>query len=593
MLADTGLRGWTRLGLGALLLTTTWQVACFGDKPAPEKPPPIVKKKKPPTTAQVDVSVYESADAKPVEPRAEDLEQEPNDGPEEALPLTSGQPAKGVIEPPKDKRKRKGDQDWYVLTVPGTAPMLARAALTGADDIDVVLEYAHPKKRRGGKYRAIVQADVQVKKPGDEVLPALKLDPGKHYFRVREAWYRAKKRTGSAKPYTLTVSLRSWQEGVDAEPNDRDPKALSVAFDASGDGLIGHMGDRDPWRVEVPTDKAGGRVRATITPIPGVKMTAAVRVGEKGNYGKTAIAEEGHGLVLRNITVPLPAAVDGGEAKGSTPVFVRVGARDGASVESGYTVRVSPEVAIPEGGKVENEPNDDLGTGTLVELPAGGAGQVLYYGFLDHRRDVDIYRIEVKAPMSLGALLTPPLEADYAFDLRGPGDTALSAKRAKAGQNEVMRGVGLTPGTWRLLVRRQRGKANAKAMYALTLDFADGTLSESEPNNTVVGRLKPLQPGKALKGWIYPAGDRDFWTVDLSKATEGRIATFKVKAPPGLVLEAGLYKDDGSVITLKKRLAAEATFTHYLQPGVYRVQMWAQDKNGAEAQTPYELTLLE
>ncbi len=567
---------------------------CFADKPAPEKPPPIVDKRAPQQPPVVDVSVFEPAAAsEPVaeEPEISAQDAEPNDRPEQAIAVTPGRPLRGVIGRPADPKGRTGDQDWYVLTVAGDTPMLGRAELSGADDLDVVLEYVSPKPRRRGKYRAIVQADVQVKRPGPEVLPSLNLGPGKHYFRVREAWYRNKRRTGSAKPYRLRITLRPWIEGADAEPNDADPDALKTELDVGGQGLIGHVGDRDLWAVHLPPSAAGGRVRVTITPIPGLEMTAAVRFEPHGEFGKSSHGDAGKTLILRNIGVPPPGSK---AEQAPPPLFVQVGTRRGASVESRYSVFVGMESAGPQGGLVEREPNDGPDGSTRVEAP-DGPGEVLIHGFLDHRRDVDVYEFTVNGPMSLGAMLTPPMGADYAFNLRGPEGIALSAKRTKAGQSEIMRGVGLLKGSWRLMVRRQRGETNAKAAYALKLEFGDGDRSEAEPNDAFSStRVSPLPAsGQPARGCIHPAGDRDLWLVDLTKATEGRIATFKVKAPPGLLLKAALYAADESVLTIAERLSDESTFTHYLEPGAYRLRVWGVDKSATEAQTPYEISLLE
>lgn len=565
--------------------------ACGKDTPSPQAQKPEVTAKTP--DVAVPSTVFESTDAASETGTASGSDPEPNDTPESAISLRSGQPVTGLIGAPLDSRGRDGDQDWYVLTVPDGEPVVARADLVGVDDLDVVLEWANPKLQRRGKYRAIVQADAVIKTPGPETLVAIALKPGKHYFRVREAWYRKTKRKASTSPYTLTVTTGPWQAGVDIEPNDKDPEALSTAFETLGEGLIGHVGDHDLWRIDIPPEVAATHLRVTIDAVKGLAMTGVLSRTPQGEQLRNGRGAANAPLVFRNVGAP---PIVEGQARS---LYVRVGAHAGANVQNRYSVKVEAEVARTDGAATETEPNDGTDSATVVAIPGVALARklpasLILYGHIDHRRDRDFFTVTVDKPTSLAATLTPPMKADYALDVLGPAGTKpVSASATRAGQNEIARGLLLTPGKWHIVVRRQRGKADDAGAYALTLEMSDGANTESEPNNKPGDRLVTLVAGKMMQGWLSPATDKDYWTVDLSAAASGAIVTFKLKAPTGASLKAGLYTKDTKVLTVSERLVGEASFTHFLEPGIYLLNVWNEGKPGTAASDPYGVTMLE
>ena len=565
--------------------------ACFGDKPAPEKAPPVLSsapkaETKQPVADIPAVQTPDAASANPVVTVAPD--REPNDTPQEAIVLAPGQTATGFIAEPDDPKARRGDQDWYAIEVKGQSPMTAKVSVEGADDLDIVLEYMDPKPRRRGRYRAIVQADVIQKKPGPEVLVGLRLEPGKHYFRVRQAWYRRKPRKGSLSPYRLSHSLSPFSPRADTEPNNRPKNASEGTFDRSFEGLIGHRGDRDLWAVRLPSDMAGQRVRVHLAPFGNAMMTLAIAAPGRPELGSAVNGTAANPIELRNVYVPEGLADD------ARVLYVKVGARaKAASVTDPYRVTVSPETALVAGAVSEREPNDDFEIATPVTTVASASQPQVFYGYIDHARDEDVFRIDLGKPANLSVSLTPPLDSDLSVHIHGVDGHVSSAEHTARGQSEMVRGLALKPGMWHVVVKRQSGQVSTKAAYALQLELLDTAGLESEPNDNATGPLKSLEPGKPAKGWLYPVRDRDFWAVTVGDDNQGRIATFRLNLPPGLVAKAGIYKADGTVLTIAERLVANATFTHFLQSGTYHLQVWAASPTSSDAQTPYTLTLLK
>ncbi len=509
------------------------------------------------------------------EAAATERDREPNDGHSDALPLTPGVSVRGYVDAPEDPAR--GDEDWYRLDIPEGGPALVSVTLSGAGDLDLVLEWMSPEA--GAKAKALVQADVHERVPGAERLPALRAQPGPLFLRVREGWYRGKARTGSRVPYELRAELSAFIEGTEAEPDDSVAEAVPLALGVAGRGTLGHLGDRDVWRVALGEDTAGARARITVSGVAGVEMELSAAFSGQTAASLSGTGGEGGGVSIRNLGLP---------RDGTTDLYVTVRAVKGAAPDAPYDIAVALEEPTTE--RVEREPND----GTATATPLGEPGRIS--GIIDRIGDVDVYALVVDRPATLQATLEPPLGLDLALELRGPdGDGRARIDEAGPGEAEILRGYGVGAGTWTLVVRGHKGAFDA-APYALEIVLGEAGSDETEPNDDRGSAgVQPLALGAERQGWIHPRGDADYWSLDLSEREEGTIITVRARPPADVPLNVALHGPDGARMSGRDGLVPgeDATFTQFLSPGLYHVRVSSSRADAANPREPYKVMVME
>lgn len=510
----------------------------------------------------------------PAEGTERDLE--PNNGHTDALLLSPGVSVRGYVDAPEDPAQ--GDEDWYRLEVPEGGPALVSVTLSGADDLDLVLEWMNPEG--GAKAKALVQADVRERAPGAERLPALRVQPGPLFLRVREGWYRGKARTGSRLPYELRAELSAFVEGTEAEPDDSVADAVPLALGSAGRGTLGHLGDRDVWRIPLGEETAGARARVTVSGVAGAEIELTAAFSGQGSALVSGTGGDGGGVTIRNLGLP---------RDGTTDLYITVRAAKGAAPETPYDISVALEEPTTE--RIEREPNDGPATAT----PLGEPGRVS--GIIDRIEDVDIYALVVDRPATLQATLEPPLGLDLALELRGPDDDGRARiDEAGPGEAEILRGYGVAAGTWTLVVRGHKGAFDAAAPYALDLVLGEAGGDETEPNDDRGSAgVQPLVLGAERQGWLHPRGDSDYWSVDLSAREEGTIVTVRARPPAEVPLNVALHGPDGARMSGRDGLVPgeDATFTQFLAPGLYHVRVSSPRTDAANPREPYKLMVME
>jgi hypothetical protein len=499
--------------------------------------------------------------------------QEPNDDRATAQPLPLGVPTAGYIS--DGAEPSEGDQDWFVLTIPGDTPSILSVNLEGPSDLDVVLEWMAATPR-GKRDRALIQADVVRKRPGDELLGNLRVSPGLVYLRVRSAWYRNAPRKGSQEAYSLTADIHPWADTIEAEPNDVEADAVTGTFDRPARGTLGHVGDRDVWRIPVSAP-AGTRLQLILSRITDVKVETSVHWQSQGGTVIRTKARKGDGVTLRNVAVP---------ERADPVLVVTLHAVAGAAPRSAYDLLLTPEV--PSEHALEAEPNDIARLATPLSLG------VQFSGYLDRKDDMDYVAIAVIDATTVRATLTPSKNTRATLDvIRPDGTTALTRKGEAAGASVSVLGLGLTPGRW--LTRVQGAPHDALQPYTLKVEATTTQSSEREPNNIGTSTtLKPLLSKTPSTGWIHPAGDLDFWALERPEERGAGIVTFQVDPPPGLRLDVTLHTLEGLEVTGRRGLTAgqPGTFTHFLAPGRYTVRVSGSTVSGY-ADSPYTLRLLD
>ncbi|MCA9614332.1 MAG: protein kinase [Sandaracinus sp.] len=262
----------------------------------------------------------------PVVPTAE---REPNDAPEQALPLPPGVEVTGLLGKRQDETV--GDVDLWLVTNPGPERRMLRVELGALPNVDVVLDVY-----RRGQSNPLVSVDSGGRRVGER-LPAFPFPPGDLLLRVRERWITGELPTENVSDtYTLRWELVDETPGDEVEVNDSFELANVLPLGAEVRGFIAWAGDVD---VFCAAEDAG----PVDVVLEGVSMVDLyLKVGDRGGVGFKRIDEHGVGEGER-------AALD--------------------SVERGRT--------CVEIGVVEEEPRRPNGEVVLVE-PRRANGEVAW-----------------------------------------------------------------------------------------------------------------------------------------------------------------------------------------------------------------------
>jgi len=498
---------------------------------------------------------------------------EPNNNRAQALALPFGVDVEGYVSPAS--KGEEGDQDWFVVEVPGSSASVLSVSLESPPDLDVVLEWM-PRVPSSDKDKALIQADVVRKKPGNERLSNLRVDPGLVYLRVRSAWYRNKARAGSDEPYVLRADILPWAETIEAEPNHRIEESVLGTFNRPLKGSLGHIGDKDTWRIPLHETQSS-RVQVRVTGVPDVLQELTLRWPNSKSAVMQARGSRGEGLTLRNISVP---------SKEEAPhLFISLKAVKGAAPRTTYELLIKPEKN--SGDAHEAEPNDrSLKANTIrVNTPI--------QGHLAHAKDKDFFVLNVEESMSSNIRLTPASGVKASFELRSePAKVSLSRSNSSPGSEVNAFGVGLTKGTW--FIEIQGTPPDSENSYAFEVRESPESSSEREPNDSAESELQALNLGESSKGWLHPSGDVDFWSLTRSEEAGAGIVTFQIDPPKGVRLDVSLHALDGKELTGRRGLSAgqPGTFTHFLNPGRYTVRVSANTPSG-QARDAYTLRLLD
>ena len=441
----------TRGLIAASLLGLSTLLCCNLRKPLPRRPDagPVVEL----VEARPRVVGSPAASAVPAVPLGD--EHEPNDDPEHAQLLASGQGIAGSLAAPTALGAGKGDDDYFVFHSAATVEQV-RIGVTGRPSADLQLELLT------GLGQRVALADERGRGEG-ETLQNLALAPNQtFYVRVRGSVAATGK--GAAEyGYELTLAAAPAPPGSEQEPDDT-PLTASPALGVDLSGALSFRRDEDYWVIALPeavgrraADPAGAGLRAPVvlrvelsTPfvVPSVRVLvqaappprptaeqdagpAAPADGGAAAPGLTPLLEVGASrgvqeLRLRNLTLPAGSARAYIAVRGLS--FIR------PPGEARYHLRLTVE---PELEDAEVEPNDDCAQAGLVKLAAvaGGRSEGEIAGFL-WPGDADCFRLR---PPSSGPaqwqlkLALPGGDCQAALDLSRGGDPTAKASPDGAG----------------------------------------------------------------------------------------------------------------------------------------------------------------
>ncbi len=550
-------------------------------------------------------------------------EKEPNDGPEKALLIDSS----AIVEGNLGADPARPDEDWYVLR--SSLPKTADVQVTCPPGADMVLEVVDDARN------VLLQVNAEgPSKP--EHLPDLDVS-GSVYLRVTGA----KKGAGGA--YTLTVSMKDRQVGVELEPNDRKVDATHVPLGQAVSGFLSHPQDADWFRFELPTpegvappaevadsgaDADSGAIDSGSAPAPAAD--AAVDAGPAPEVKRlplkielsavegvawdvqvlseaeatlfSAHSKEGQPLSLRNVGVRETDRVIYVVVK-SAWVGAGKDAHRGYNAGTYYTLSVAEEEA---GATAEIEPNDTLDRAT--DLPPGAYRE----GFISPKGDVDYYGVTADQPSLAKVNVTGVEKLDLVLSAVEPAadggeKIALKANDGQVKEPEQLNAVSCNPKCWfkvEAAPRKVDGKwvkddDNPEMSYRIsaTLVPDDGS-QEREPNNTP-DTATPIELGKPIRGTVFPKKDTDFFLLDLSNKP--------VKTPLRATLtgilkvDVGLYVHqldaDGKPSLVQTADSAKGDKPEVVrftaEPGKYVFEVRDSKNREANFQDSYQLTVEE
>ncbi len=367
---------------------------------------------------------------------------------------------------------RAGDVDVFRLTIPGARP---------APRPDATLAFDPDGKRLAVEVTAepglavtldLLDENLLVMKSlsggaGEVVgIPNLAVKPGFTY------WLRLKRAaapSGKGRPdagavngvaYRMTALLLDFEPADEREPNDRTETANDLIWQGPSGlaaGLFGWRRDEDWYRLPLDGIEAGRVLNLELEGVEGV--AASLSVNDSSGKKVTGVrGRKGEKLTLRNLALPVRAG-DAGAAVG--PWYVVVRCESGPNVEQRYVLR--GEIALPEQGHFETEPNDDAAHAS--PLAEGTTGGYLTVG------DVDYFRLETRAPCELDVQAVGPARVKVKVDLLNSNGSQILSSSVAAKPRQAARIQGFHCPVDPVLIRLSQGRydGNASEPYRLTV----------------------------------------------------------------------------------------------------------------------------
>ncbi|CAN5809341.1 hypothetical protein BH11MYX2_BH11MYX2_14370 [soil metagenome] len=237
----------------------------------------------------------------------------------------------------------------------------------------------------------------------------------------------------------------------------------------------------------------------------------------------------------------------------------------------------------------EVEPNDGEDTATPLGLAATTRGRIEPY------TDVDNYKLTVTEAGALSVELSAVDGMDLSLEIADAGGTTLAkSDRGGVRVKEGVPNVGVTPGTYRVIVRAKKqsapkpkprpkkGKngaptpapdptpaATASApVYELTAKVGSvvGNL-EREPDDDN-GTAMDLIVGDAASGYVGWQGDADVWKLSVETLSKTNAIDIEISAVEGIALTAELTDGVGQPLVTRKAPRGAALVIRGLVPVV-------------------------
>lgn len=299
----------------------------------------------------------------------------------------------------------------------------------------------------------------------------------------------------------------------EVEPNDRPDQATAILPDRLVEGRIRNPAKgRDIDHFLINNAHARGLLRVEVSGVPGLDLIVSVR--RKTDKKPLAVAQNG-GAGAAEIVPNL------GVAPGDYLIVVREGGKRSSNVDAPYTLRASLAAAQPGD---EAEPNDTRADAQEIEAGTPVTG---YFG---RRKDVDWFRFKLPENVpdsSLRVELTAIASVlGASFSVQDEIEVMLKKGFTRRGSGVLFPNIGIKAGQRFLYLVAGGGKRYSVAdKYTLTTKLSPLKLGseEREPNDRPP-QASPLKSGSKQSGYIAPAGDEDWYALDVPAQSMARIA---------------------------------------------------------------------
>jgi hypothetical protein len=355
-------------------------------------------------------------------------ESEPNDRREMANDLKLGQSIAGYFD-------HKGDEDWYKLINDQPGKSLVQIDLSAVPAVDSEL-YLYDEK--GSRIWTVDDTD----KNGPESIFNLALAQGVYYI---NAW--AREANAKDKYVLSTKILGPWQEGMEAEPNNRREEATDLSLGQNVTGYYLENGDEDYYKLTV-TNQGKSNIEVAVSAVPGADARFQIldqngKVLWDANDGSKGEPESVQYFVVTEGTYYLWVK---GYQKNATDKYT-----------------LSTRLLGPWQENQEAEPNDNVARANEIKL------NVPFLGRINQTDDWDYYVFKVPRPGFDTIVMQIPgvPEVRWNFELLDPKENRLDYSwRGETGEGEEIVKMKFKPGTYYLKVRVRGGK-NTGGEYTL------------------------------------------------------------------------------------------------------------------------------
>jgi hypothetical protein len=361
-------------------------------------------------------------------PWQEGQEEEPNDQRESANDLQIGQSVEGYFE-------RNGDEDYYRVTIDQPGKILVRIDLSAVPGVDERLTLRDEKGHNIW--------DINELREGEpESIFNIALAQGVYYVCV------SGRKANNAEKYALsTKSIAPWQEGLEAEPNNRRENATELRLGQSAEGYFQVNGDDDYYKLIV-TEPGKSFIQIDLSAVPEVDSRFYILDKEGRELWRANDGSKGKPESVAYFTV----------AEGQ--YYVRVKG-DQKSVAEQYTL--STRLLGPWQEDREAEPNNDAKQASELRLDSPLTGHI------NAEDDQDYYVLNVSAPgvETIVMQISGVPAVKWNLELLDVKERRLDqSSRGEIGQGEEIVKMKFEPGTYYLRVRVRSGQ-NSGAEYTL------------------------------------------------------------------------------------------------------------------------------
>jgi hypothetical protein len=374
----------------------------------------------------------------------EGWEFEPNDSRERANDLKLGQSVQGYFD-------HKRDEDYYELTIDAPGKTLIQIDLSAVPEVNGQIQLYNDKRRT-------LWSVNDTEKNGPESIFNLALAQGVYYV---NAWAHE---ANTKDPYTLSAKiLGPWQEGMEAEPNDRKEEATELRLGQSVEGYFHSYGDEDYFKLNVET-LGKNNLQVDLSAVP-------------GSDGRFWILDQGGNQLW--------FASDGAAAEPESVPYFTVTPGVYYILVRGYQRNITDKYTLtarllePWQEGTEAEPNDDLKQANEIKLDAPFTGRI------NAVRDIDYFLLNVPVPgvdlmiMQLSGIPGLKLSLEQ---LDSKANRLDHSWQGETGEGEEIIKMKFKPGTYyfRTGVRNGRNTGAEYILYAGTPQKPPATPEEVE-----------------------------------------------------------------------------------------------------------------